>query len=305
MRHLRRRNALTWASVSKVDAKSATTLQPAEGAYRVNPRKSDGRYAYERIITELREMITPLPSGARVPVTLEELAKRHSVVAQTARRALTELEHEGLIVVRHGSGIYVRKRPPARRVASNRYQAEIDQVRERGGAQLPPETSFTRDQGITWDQYRLDKDFREIPAPDDVATLLGVEPGTPLLARHFVFHANDEPQQISDSYYPLALVQGTPVADPANEPWPGGNIAQLATLGIYVTRVEESVRARMPTPDETHVLRIPPGVPVLTITRRMFVGEKRDTPVEAAVDIVIPGDRVVLDYAIDLSIKQP
>ena len=40
----------------------------------------------------------------------------------------------------------------------------------------------------------------------------------------------------------------TPVADPANEPWPGGNLAQLATLGIFIIRVEESVQARMPTP---------------------------------------------------------
>jgi GntR family transcriptional regulator len=75
-------------------------------------------------------------------------------------------------------------------------------------------------------------------------------------------------------------------------------MAQLATLGVSVTRIEESVRARMPTPDERRTLQIAQGVPVLTVTRRMFDGER---PVEAAVDIVMPADRFVLDYTIDLA----
>jgi GntR family transcriptional regulator len=115
-----------------------------------------------------------------------------------------------------------------------------------------------------------------------------------------VFHARGRPEQMSVSYLPLELVRGTPVADPANEPWPGGSIAQLASLGVVVRRVEESFRARMPTPEETRKLRIPPGVPVLTISRRMLAGENQDCPVEAAVEIVLPGDRVALDYTIDL-----
>jgi GntR family transcriptional regulator len=39
------------------------------------------------------------------------------------------------------------------------------------------------------------------------------------------------------------------------------------------------------------------GVPVLTITRRMFSAERI---MEVCRDIVIPADRVILDYAIDL-----
>jgi GntR family transcriptional regulator len=48
------------------------------------------------------------------------------------------------------------------------------------------------------------------------------------------------------TYMPWELVAGTPVADPANEPWPGGTPAQVASLGHPLTRVEESVKARMP-----------------------------------------------------------
>ena len=60
----------------------------------------------------------------------------------------------------------------------------------------------------------------------------------------------------------------------------------------------ERVRARMPLTEESDLLEIAPGVPVLTLTRRMFAGER---VVEAAVDIVIPADRVELEYEIDLT----
>jgi GntR family transcriptional regulator len=94
------------------------------------------------------------------------------------------------------------------------------------------------------------------------------------------------------------MVAGTPVADPDNEPWPGGNTAQLFSLGVTITGVRERVRARMPLRDEIEALRIPGGVPVLTITRQTYAGER---VVEVAVDIVIPADRAELDYWIDLT----
>jgi GntR family transcriptional regulator len=136
-----------------------------------------------------------------------------------------------------------------------------------------------------------------VPASSAIADLFGIEPGTMLLERRFLFRALGVPQQTSVSYYPLDMVAGTPVADPDNEPWPGGNIAQLATLGVRVTAVKERVRARMPMQDEIEALNIPSGVPVLTITRRMFAGER---VVEAAVDIVLPADRTELEYTIEL-----
>jgi hypothetical protein len=41
----------------------------------------------------------------------------------------------------------------------------------------------------------------------------------------------------------LDVVRNTPVAEPANEPWPGGNTAQLHSLGVVVTNIRERVRA--------------------------------------------------------------
>lgn len=249
------------------------------------------RPAYLLIAGELRERIQSgeLPPGARLP-TLAELCVTYEVSDIVVRHAIRVLRDEGLVQTRRGGGTVVRRRPPVRRVAMERYRVET-----RAGSR--PATSFTHDQRVGWEQYRLDPRFSRTVADHELAELFGVAAGTPLLRRHFVFFARDEPHQISVSFMPWKLVDGTPVADPANEPWPGGTPAQLAYLGHPATRVEESVSSRMPTADEAETLRTSPGVPVITVTRRMFSGER---VLEVCRDIVIPADQVILDYAIDL-----
>ena len=253
------------------------------------------RPAYQQVADALRRRIVGGEAGPgdRLP-SESELMQEFGVSRTTARLAYGVLRSEGLTDAARGRGVFVRDRRDVQRVAAERYRRAAG---GEGGDPPPPQTAFTRDHGVGWDAYRLDREFAEVPAPADVAALLDVDVGTPVLARHFVFHAEGQPRQMSVSYLLAADVAGTPVADPANEPWPGGTIAQLATLGITVERIEESVRARMPTPDERRRLRIGQGIPVLTVTRRMLAA---DRPVEAAADIVLPADRFVLDYAVDL-----
>ncbi|MDW5328647.1 UTRA domain-containing protein [Plantactinospora sp. KLBMP9567] len=188
---------------------------------------------------------------------------------------------------------YARPVLPVRRLGSDRYRRELEQVRS---GELG--TSFTADQQIGWSDYRLDREFREVPADRATAELFDVAPGTMLLERRFVFRSQGVPQQMSTSCLLLDMVVDTPVADPDREPWPGGNTAQLHSLGITITGVRERVRSRMPVREETEALRIPGGVPVVTITRQTYAGEQ---VVEVATDIVIPADRVELDYWIDLT----
>lgn len=258
--------------------------------------ETSDRPAYQQVADALRQRILSdeVRPGAKLP-SESELIEEFEISRSTARLAYNVLRAEGLVVTRRGHGAYVRDRRQVRRIAADRYRRAAS-----AAAQGQRETAFTLDRKIAWPDYRLDKDFREVGAPSTVADLLEVPPGTPVLERRFVFYSAGFPEQMSLSYYLLSLVSGTPVADPDNEPWPGGNIAQLASLGVAVTRVEESVGARMPSPDEVRTLRIPPGVPVLTVTRRMLTGPGRDRPVEAAVNITIPADRAVLDYAIDI-----
>jgi GntR family transcriptional regulator len=252
----------------------------------------DGRPAYLRIADELREHIRAggYPAGTRLP-TMATLSATHGVSEIVIRQAISVLRGEGLVETRRGGGTVVRVHPPVRRVAMERYRVETQPLT------VVPATSFTYDQQITWREYRLDKVYARVRADGELASLFELSPGTALLRRHFVFYARDVPQQISINYLPWDVVAGTPVADPQREPWPGGTPAQLAFLGHPATRVEEAVRSRMPTPEEAGALRLAAGVPVLAITRRMLSG---DRVLEVCRDIIIPADRVVLDYAIDL-----
>lgn len=244
---------------------------------------------YARIAAELRHRITSgeYVPGARLP-TLPQLCDAYGVSETTVRNALSRLRSEGLIESRARAGTTVRKRPPVHRMPANRYRTAPDEQ----------STSFTRDQGIGWAEYRLDKRFERVDADSALSELFGVAVGEQLLARHFVFYDNDQPTQMSTSYVRWSDVVGTPVADPVNEPWPGGTRAQLATLGILVSRVLESFTADMPTEEERTTLQLGAGVPVLRYTRRHVAAD--DRVVEVAHPIVRRGDTTIVDVEIPL-----
>lgn len=250
------------------------------------------RPRYVSVASELRRRILAgaIPAGSLLP-SETSLINEFGVARGTIREAIGLLRAEGLVITEHGRGSYARPVMPVRRLAGDRYR------RDATATPTDPGTSFTADQGIGWSDYTLDKEFREVPASSAIADLFGAEPGTMTLERRFVFRAMGVPQQMSTSILLLDMVAGTPVADPANEPWSGGNIAQFRALGVEVTAVVERVRARMPMPDEVETLRIPGGVPVLTVLRRMLAG---DRVVEVADSIVLPADRTELEYRIDL-----
>ncbi|MDH2427689.1 hypothetical protein [Sphaerisporangium sp. TRM90804] len=86
-----------------------------------------------------------------------------------------------------------------------------------------------------------------------------------------------------------ADVEDTPVADPGNEPWPGGNIAQLRALGLHVDDIVEETAARMPTPEEAALLDIGAGAGV-----RDHAADVRERQGGGGADpIAVPGDRAV------------
>jgi GntR family transcriptional regulator len=246
------------------------------------------------VATELRRRILAgaIPAGSLLPSETALIAE-FGVSRGTVREAMALLRAEGLTVTEHGRGTYARPALPVRRLAADRYRRNRRQVL----GEPEPSTSFTQDQGIGWSDYQLDRNFREATASSALAELFGVAPGTRVLERHFVFRSMGIPQQMSKSMLLLDMVAGTPVADPGNEPWPGGNIAQLHSIGVEVTAVVERIRARMPMPDEAETLRIPAGVPVLTVVRQTYAG---DRVMEVADTIVLPGDRTELEYRIDL-----
>ena len=93
-----------------------------------------------------------------------------------------------MVETRRGGGTVVRVHPPVRRVAMDRYRLET-------GALAVPATSFTHDQRITWQEYRLDKVYTRVRADGELASLFELAPGTTLLRRRFVFYARGDPQR--------------------------------------------------------------------------------------------------------------
>jgi GntR family transcriptional regulator len=259
----------------------------------IDPRAD--RPVYKQLADEIRRMITDgeLAAGQTLP-SEPELAEQHGISRTTVRQGLGLLANEGLIQAQHGRGWFVREQRPVQQPVSTRYQTELDQAtRPERQRDWTPYTYGNHSD----ETFELQRQFTQVPADQRLGKLLQVPVGTMLLCREFTFIFDGEPHRKSWSYLLLQMIQGSPLMDPANEPWPGGTMAQLATVGVQVTAVEETVRARMPTPEETIELRIDSGVPVLAVQRVMYAGRQ---PVEVCADIVIPADRVALRYRIDL-----
>lgn len=249
---------------------------------------------YQRIAGELRDSIASgeLPPGMPLPPA-RELMDRYETTKSTVAAAISLLKAEGLVESQQGRDTRVKRRNLVRRISSERYRVDVKPQQE------APQTSFTAERGLAWEDYRLDVAYSWIEADERLADLFGVEPGTRVLDRRFVFYDKGQPAQMSRPCLLAADVEGTPVADPGREPWPGGTFAQLRSIGIVVDDVTESVTARMPTKEEATTLKIGAGVPVLAIVRRLLA---QGRVVEVADPIVVPADQVILDYRIRLGV---
>ncbi len=151
------------------------------------------------------------------------------------------------------------------------------------GAKLPSESG-------TWEH-----DSRYEQADERTAARLGVEPGAPVMRTSYRFLADGEPIQLSVSYEPLAVTQGTPVEWPEDSDIKGV-VARMDTIGVRVDEVVERVSLRSATADEVEALNLPARTFVHTIERTYTAS---GTPVETA-DIVLPGGRYDLVYRLPI-----
>ena len=80
------------------------------------------RAVYKQIADHLRAAIGRggLREGDQLPSEAQLMA-HYGVARMTVRNALRMLQDEGLITAEHGRGVYVRARPPVRRLASDRF----------------------------------------------------------------------------------------------------------------------------------------------------------------------------------------
>ncbi|MEW2045857.1 UTRA domain-containing protein [Streptomyces sp. NBC_00377] len=133
----------------------------------------------------------------------------------------------------------------------------------------------------------------EVPAPADVAALLGVPEGEPVVVRRRLILLDDEPSELTDTYYPAAIAGGTRLA--ATAKIPGGALTLLAELGHVGVLVREDVTAGMPDGEERRALRTGPEEPVLRLVRLTLDQDDRPIQVDR---MVMPALRQRLRYQI-------
>lgn len=217
------------------------------------------------------------------------------------RDGLDALVAEGLLVKRAGAATRVAAPPAARHVSTARYAEELALLRKLDGAPHPLMSAFTQDHAAKWENHRVEAvSYAEDVATAEDAARLDVAEDSPVLRRQLIKYVADQAVQLQESTIPLSLVEGTPVTDPERQPWPGGTIAELFSVGLTVTRVVEEARARTPTTAERRQLEMQAAGPVLVVVRTFFADvDDVERPVEVST-VTVPAARLILRFETDL-----
>jgi GntR family transcriptional regulator len=240
------------------------------------------RAIFRQIADQLRDAIQRgrLKEGERLP-SEAQLIDHYGVARMTIRHAIQVLQGEGLVLAEHGRGVFVRPRPPVRRLASDRFARRH---REQGKAAFLAEAEQAGSKP-TVDSIVV----REEQPPAGISARLGTT--SKVLARHRRYLLDGRPVETATSYIPLDIARGTPIAD--LNPGPGGIYARLEDFGHRLDHFDEELRARMPSPDEAKALLLAPGVPVFHLVRTAYDTDARAVEV---CDTIMAADAYVLSY---------
>ncbi|MFI9808443.1 GntR family transcriptional regulator [Streptomyces sp. NPDC052301] len=225
--------------------------------------------------------------GARLP-SRARLAEEYGVGRNVVQRAMDRLISDGLVDGRAGSGTYVR---------TPRERLRLVRSRHRDRTYGPSPCSGTRERGRAdaWDAHSRVR----VPAPEAIAERLGISPGDLCVTTHYEFLAEGQPVQLSESWEPMALTEGTPVMLPEKGPLAGkGVVERMRSIGVVVSTVVEVPRPARATQAQANLLGISVGDLVLQIERTIHDTDGR--PVETA-DMVVPDVRreVVYEFGVD------
>jgi GntR family transcriptional regulator len=183
--------------------------------------------------------------GSRLPPE-RELSERLNVARETLRRALDELESEGVLHRKHGAGTFVAGQP-----------------------WLKPLTlrSFSEDmaaRGLTPSSEILVA--RETPANAKLAQRFKITPGSPLFEIRRLRLADGEPMAIETSHLVKECLPGFAMERL-------GRVSLYAVLeaeyGIVIRSAAQQILATVVTDDEAMLLNVAPYSPALLVERQV------------------------------------
>jgi len=193
-----------------------------------------------------------LAPGSRLDNEIE-LADRLAVSRPTLRKAIERLVDQGLVVRRRGLGTIVVPRRVRRPVALSSLYEDLA-----AGGRRPSTRVLS---------------VHPEPATAHIATVLGVDEGSPTTAVERVRLADGEPLALMHNHLPAGLV---PLTEQALTD--SGLYQVLRSHHIVLHLAEQTIGARQASARESRLLQAPRGATVLTLHRTTYDATGR--PVE-------------------------
>ncbi len=197
---------------------------------------------YQELTTTLRNAIFSgeYPPGSRLP-TIPKLCDKYEVSNTTVKRAIDELDAQGLIARRRGSGIYVKSTPSLR-----------EGMRDNSSASGQM-TGFSAENAVRGKRvHSVVYDF-SIVHPDEV-----VSKALDVSAESFVYRiqrvrvVDDVPQNIEYTCMPLEVIPGL-----VEKHLLGSIYGYIeGELGLKIGSAHRTIRAVIPTEDEVTKLQL-------------------------------------------------
>lgn len=142
--------------------------------------------------------------------------------------------------------------------------------------------------------------YSVMAANDDLAAEFSVEPKTEIVRRAYEMTEKSTRKRVSwsISYIPKSFIEVNPdLLDETNEPWPGGHMHQLYTVGIEIDHFIRSVTAVEPSTGDRQKWGMEPGVPLLCIRSRSVDIQGRVVELS---DAAYPSDRTEVTFVENL-----
>ncbi len=211
---------------------------------------------YYQIREILREQIASWPAGKPIP-SEAELCQTYGVSRTTARKALDDLTHEGLLYRVQGKGTFVVV-PKLRERFLQRTVGFYEDMASRGLVL----TTRVLEQGV-------------VPADKIVAEHLRLTAGDEVIKLVRLRMIGDEPIMIVTNYLPHSLFAGLEHDDLENASLYALMRHKYGVTLSHGTRLVEAIRC---TEEEARLLQVPASTPLLAITSTIY--DPQDRPVE-------------------------
>ncbi|MFE5482984.1 GntR family transcriptional regulator [Streptomyces sp. NPDC056527] len=229
----------------------------------------DLRSPHQKIAAEIRRLITrgDLPPGSKLRSTAELMDRYGGVANTTIQKALQMLKAEGLLEGLPGKGVYVRQH------AQHSFEPVTFMKPAAPGEPYSWMSEATKRQQVGRSQLL---DVEVVHPPTEVAAALELQEGEQAVLRKQILFLDEEPTELTRSYYPLGLTEGTVMLD--KKRIRGGTPALLNSLGFPPREFVDELSSEIPTEEEVVALELPKDMPVLVAFRVVYSDGRR--PIE-------------------------